>query len=236
MGLFRFKRFSVDDSGCAMKIGTDGVLLGAWTPLPVSGNALDIGCGSGLVSMLIAQRNPLLTITAVEIEPDAAAMAGNNIACSPFADRIEVICSDIRNYQKHKQHKFDLIVSNPPYFQTALKGKENNRNRARHDLTLNFDELSETVSLLLQETGVFALILPHASFDNFRNIAAGYGIFPSGITYVLHRPEAPYNRVLATFGKRSIVRPTVTSLIIMDNDKEYSQQYLELVRDFYLFA
>ena len=115
---FQFKQFTVRHDKCAMKVGTDGVLLGAWAPVQNAKYILDVGAGSGLISLQLAQRNPWASITSIEIDPAAAAQAKENIQSSPWSDRMEVICSDFRDY--HAENKFDLIVSNPPYFVDAL--------------------------------------------------------------------------------------------------------------------
>ena len=127
---FQFKQFTVRHDKCAMKVGTDGVLLGAWAPVQDVKRILDVGAGSGLISLQLAQRNPEAVITSVEIDPAAAAQAQENIQSSPWSNRMEVVCCDFRKY--HPEDKFDLIVSNPPYFVDALRCPDNQRCMARH--------------------------------------------------------------------------------------------------------
>ena len=136
---FLFKQFIVHHDRCAMKVGTDGVLLGAWAPVDQAHTALDVGTGTGLVALQLAQRNPHLRVTAVEIDAPAAAQAAENVAGSPWPDRIEVVCADFNDFQP--DGRFDLIVSNPPYFVDALPCPDRQRNTARHAGGLNYDLL-----------------------------------------------------------------------------------------------
>ena len=155
---FQFKQFTVRHDKCAMKVGTDGVLLGAWAPVQNAKYILDVGAGSGLISLQLAQRNPWASITSIEIDPAAAAQAKENIQSSPWSDRMEVICSDFRDY--HAENKFDLIVSNPPYFVDALKCPDNQRCMARHTNELNYELLFGHSTHLLSEQGIISVIIP----------------------------------------------------------------------------
>lgn len=155
---FQFKQFTVRHDKCAMKVGTDGVLLGAWAPVQNAKYILDVGAGSGLISLQLAQRNPWASITSIEIDPAAAAQAKENIQSSPWSDRMEVICSDFRDY--HAENKFDLIVSNPPYFVDALKCPDNQRCMARHTSELNYELLFGHSTHLLSEQGIISVIIP----------------------------------------------------------------------------
>lgn len=134
---FKFKQFTIFHDKCAMKVGTDGVLLGAWAPADKAKRILDVGTGTGLIALQLAQRNPHARITAIEIDAAAAGQATENVSHSPWADRVEVICHDFRDYQP--ENRFDLIVSNPPYFIDALKCPDEQRCTARHAGNLNYD-------------------------------------------------------------------------------------------------
>ena len=155
---FQFKQFTVRHDKCAMKVGTDGVLLGAWAPVQDVKRILDVGAGSGLISLQLAQRNPEAVITSVEIDPAAAAQAQENIQSSPWSNRMEVVCCDFRKY--HPEDKFDLIVSNPPYFVDALRCPDNQRCMARHTSELNYELLFGHSAHLLSEQGVISIIIP----------------------------------------------------------------------------
>ena len=141
-----------------MKVGTDGVLLGAWAPVDQAHTALDVGTGTGLVALQLAQRNPHLRVTAVEIDAPAAAQAAENVAGSPWPDRIEVVCADFNDFQP--DGRFDLIVSNPPYFFDALPCPDRQRNTARHAGGLNYDLLFRRSARLLSEGGVVSIVIP----------------------------------------------------------------------------
>ena len=148
---FRFKQFVINQENCAMKVGTDGCLLGAWANLETSHMILDIGCGSGLIAIMAAQRCPSATITGVEIEEGASQQARENAEASPWSNRIEIINSDFLSYFPNE--KFDTIVSNPPYFVNSLKCKDSSRTVARHTSTLTFAELMSNAYRLLNTEG-----------------------------------------------------------------------------------
>lgn len=236
MAVFRFKHFELDDSRCAMKIGSDSVLLGAWVPLPEEGTILDIGCGCGIISMMMAQRNPVLHINGVEIDPDAASQAIVNAQNSPFRDSLAVILDDIRQYARRHHQCFDLIVSNPPYFQQSLKSPAQPRNDARHDTSLDHTELLEAVEVMLKKNGAFCLVLPADVFPSFRLKAAGFGLYPSAIHSIHHSAGSLAIRVLAQFNRQPRETVMETTLCIMEEDHRYTPAYLQLTKDFYLFA
>lgn len=141
-----------------MKVGTDGVLLGAWAPADKAKRILDVGTGTGLIALQLAQRNPHARITAIEIDAAAAGQATENVSHSPWAGRVEVICHDFRDYQP--ENRFDLIISNPPYFIDALKCPDEQRCTARHTGNLNYDLLFRRSASLLEEQGVVSIIIP----------------------------------------------------------------------------
>ena len=155
---FKFKQFTIYHDKCAMKVGTDGVLLGAWAPIANVKRVLDVGTGTGLIALQLAQRNPHAKITAIEIDTVAAEQAKNNVLHSPWADRIEVLCLDFRNYQQ--DDKFDLLVSNPTYFMDALKCPDEQRCMARHAGGLNYHSLFRHAVHLLSEQGKVSIIIP----------------------------------------------------------------------------
>lgn len=219
-----------------MKIGTDAVLLGAWALLPDNGAVMDLGCGCGVISMMISQRNPNLQITAIDIDRDAADQAVENIAQSPFAGRISVICADARIYQQHPALLFDAIICNPPYFRQSLKGPNQQRNLARHDLTLDYESFLMAANRLLDPSGTFSLILPAEAYAEFRILAAGFYFSPARIAFIHHRPDRKAVRVMAHFSRNSNHPPVEEKIAIRDSGGEYTETYLNITRDFYLFA
>ena len=228
---FTFKQFTVNHDKCAMKVGTDGVLLGAWAPVANANHILDVGTGTGLIALQVAQRNPHATITAIEIDPSAASQAKENVQCSPWADRIDVICSDFRNFQS--KVKFDLIISNPPYFIDALKCPDKQRNMARHTGDLNYELLFHQAAHLLEEKGCISIIIPVEAEREVIDAAWDNKLFPSNCLRIITKPGKPCRRVLFTF--RFQYREYIEeSLCIEVERNNYTPEYIALTKDFYL--
>ena len=228
---FQFKQFTVRHDKCAMKVGTDGVLLGAWAPVQNAKYILDVGAGSGLISLQLAQRNPWASITSIEIDPAAAAQAKENIQSSPWSDRMEVICSDFRDY--HAENKFDLIVSNPPYFVDSLECPDRQRAAARHNDSLTYEDLLEGVSGLLTENGFFTVVIPADVAERVKKIASIKKLYAVRQLNVITKPGGIPKRVLITFSfsnQECIVEELLTELA----RHQYSEEYMTLTRDYYL--
>lgn len=228
---FQFKKFTVYHDKCAMKVGTDGVLLGAWAPVAEARRLLDVGTGTGLIALQLAQRNPQAEITAIEMDAAAAEQAKDNILHSPWADRIEIVCIDFRNFRS--EDKFDLIVSNPPYFVDALKCPGEQRRMARHAESLSYASLFCHSSRLLNEEGALSLIIPSEFEKTAIDEAWNRKLFPSHRTRIFTKPGKPCRRMLLTFGfqeKKCIEE----SLCIEVNHNEFTPEYIALTKDFYL--
>lgn len=228
---FKFKQFTIYHDKCAMKVGTDGVLLGAWAPIANVKRVLDVGTGTGLIALQLAQRNPHAKITAIEIDTVAAEQAKNNVLHSPWADRIEVLCLDFRNYQQ--DDKFDLIVSNPPYFMDALKCPDEQRCMARHAGGLNYHSLFRHAVHLLSEQGKVSIIIPSEVEKTAVDAAWSHKLFPSHCMQVFTKPGKPCRRVLLTFGfqEKTCIEE---NLCIEVNHNEFTPEYIALTKDFYL--
>ena len=228
---FTFKQFTIRHDRCAMKVGTDGVLLGAWTDVNHSQRMLDIGTGTGLIALMLAQRCPQASITAIDIDTDAVGQAQENVLLSPWSDRVEVKLQDICKYLTDKH--FDTIVSNPPYFIDSLKCPDNQRNTARHTDTLDAERLLESVSRLLTDDGRFSIILPAEQTDLLIQTAYTQGLYPSRKTTVITRPGLSPKRILMEFQKtKEAFQPD--ELIIELERHVYSEGYIALTKDFYL--
>lgn len=230
---FQCKKFYVAHDQCAMKVGTDGLLLGAFAPLPQPGRPiLDIGTGSGLISLMLAQRscgaNP---IDAIELDNTAALQAATNIANSPWPTAVQLIKGDILTYQSNK--RYSLIVSNPPFFQQALPATDARRHQARHTDSLPFARLLEKAKALLVEEGVFAVVLPLVSAEIFCALAQQQGWFVSRYCAVKATPNKPILRALLCLRLQPSTK-TEYQLIITAADGSYSQDYKALLKDFYL--
>ena len=232
--VFRFKQFAIANSRSAMKVGTDGVLLGAWSE-PMSGDALvrvlDIGTGTGLIALMIAQRYPSTTIDAVEIDSVAAEEAAMNVAASPWSERVKVFCSDIAEFDAGK--KYEMIVSNPPFFTNGVVSDDNSRAIARHASTLTFGMLMTNVARLLADNGVFAMISPAESLDALETEACVAGLYLCRRCNVFTKPGKPCRRIL-TLWKKEIGAVDEDNLFIHTADGAYSEEYTRLTGDFYL--
>ena len=191
---FRFKRFTVVQDRCAMKVSTDGVLFGAWVDFADAKQVLDIGTGTGLLALIAAQRAPSAHIDAVEIDPGAAAQAAENVAASPWPHRIRVHAMDVR--RMHSAHAFDLIVCNPPYYAGYAAAADPRMGLAKHSGELHLDALIQAVDRLLTPTGRFALILPLNREAELVKLAATVGLAPVRRCVVRYVPQRPPKRVL----------------------------------------
>ena len=227
---FSFKQFTVYHDRCAMKVGTDGVLLGAWTDVASAHNILDIGTGTGLVSLMMAQRCNA-RIRAVDIDADAVEQARENVAASPWKDRIEGELQDICHFTS--ETLFDVVVSNPPYFVDSMKCPDGQRNIARHTDNLDFDKLAESAVRLLHPEGVFSVIIPTDSKDFFLTVATRYGLHLSHQTLIHTTPGADPKRVLLAF-KFSVDKCVTDYLTIELSRHVYSEEYIALTKEFYL--
>ena len=231
MEKFTFKQFSVEQSGAAMKVGTDGVLLGAWVVLSAdTKRVLDVGTGTGLLALMVAQRASEAQIVAVEIEPQAAEQAEINVSSSPWAERIEVVCTDAKEFSS--EQKFDLIISNPPYFTASLHSPDAERNLARHTDTLSLGALCSLAVRLLSDNGRLAVVLPADCERSIRMAAIGAGLHPTRLCRVRTSSAKPSKRILMEFSRRGDGEQQ--SELVMSHNGEPTEEYVELIRDFYL--
>jgi tRNA1Val (adenine37-N6)-methyltransferase len=228
---FHFKKFSVRHDRCAMKVGTDGVLLGAWVDIRDAHNILDIGTGSGVIALMLAQRTSgAANIESVEIEKDAADQAAENFRTSPWPSKVSVQQVAIQNY--FPPVRFDLIVSNPPYFNKSLKPPDETRHQVRHTALLPYDELLKAAARLLSPAGRLSLILPYQEAITFVELAERYELFCTRRYHFRTRIEKAVERTLLEFC--SIREPVDEGeLLLYDKGVEWSATYRNLVSDFY---
>lgn len=230
---FQFKRFTVKQDRCAMKVGTDGVLLGAWAQ--GARRILDVGTGTGLIALMMAQRFPEAVVDAVEIDGEAAIQAKDNVLCSPFYGRVNVFESSLQDYTKDFEGQpYDAIVSNPPYFNNSLKNPDGRRTLARHTDSLPYAVLFRSVDKLLSADGVFCIIVPYDIKADILAEAAVFGFFLLRETAVKTTPSKQPKRCLLAFTKArpdSVNKETVT---MMNADTTRSSWYSALTGDFYL--
>lgn len=229
---FQFKQFRIEQVHSAMKVGVDGVLLGAWAEVANVAKILDVGTGTGLIALMLAQRSKA-QITAIEIEKSAAMEARENVAASPWKDRIQVLHTSFQDFASSSQEKFDLIVSNPPYFAGATKAASDERSMARHNDRLSFEELTLHSSALLNENGRLAIIIPSESFDELHRIVSRYKLYLKQITHIRPKPSKMVNRVLAQWSTIEEA-PEIQELCIYEQDGVFTEAYKNLTCDFYL--
>ncbi len=231
---FRFKQFEIKQDRCAMKVGTDGVLLGSWANIRNARTILDIGSGTGLIALMLAQRQPKGRIVGVEIDPEACKQAQENAAASPFSDRLELVEAAIQDFSKEDSRKFDLIVSNPPFFSGGALSFSQDRNSVRHTIKLSHGDLLRAVQYLLAPEGRFCLILPLLEGLRFQEIAETYHLYTSSITEVIPIKGKLVERLLLEF-RREVSECTVDQLIIRNKtNADWSEAFWSLTKAFYL--
>jgi tRNA1Val (adenine37-N6)-methyltransferase len=255
---FQFKQFYIAHDRCAMKVGTDGVLLGAWATtdqVPLSHlpcTILDVGTGSGLVALMLAQRFPQAQIDAIDIDEAAVSQATDNFLASPWSDRLHAYYSKVQEWKMvhgtcPNGKGYDLIVSNPPYFRNSLKNPDKGREMARHTDTLSYDELLRHSARLLAQDGTLALILPADTEQEVTKTAKCYSLYPVRVTRVYSKLSKPTRRVLLCFtntpslpsdsapGQELPCSPfTEDTLVLEDAQGARSAAYKEITKDFYL--
>lgn len=242
---FQCKQFRVADSDCAMKVGTDSLLLGAWSPLPLHGPYLDIGTGSGLLALMIAQRSAAFAsppqVDAIEIDADAARQAQQNSLASPWATRIRVLEQNILTYPASADHAavascggYSLIVSNPPYFVESLASPDLKRQQARHTDRLPFADLLAASAAVAAANATLCLVLPVLSAELLLAQAPNAGWYLSLQQAVKTTPRKDASRLLLQFSRQPVVASQLEPLLIRDANNEYSAEYRRLLRDFYL--
>ena len=231
---FQFKQFTVYHDLCAMKVGIDGVLLGAWAPVDLSASRiLDIGTGSGLIALMLAQRSSAM-IDAIDLDAGAVRQAEINVAASDWNNRIMVHHQSLQDFANKFRSTYDLIVSNPPYFMSSLKAPDEARTRARHTDTLTHDELLKSALGLLKKTGRICVILPVNEGLQCMKSAQNFSLYCYQCVYVHPKPNVEAKRVLLEFGLND--RTTKVSSIEIETAErhQYSDAFTALAKDFYL--
>lgn len=238
---FSFKQFTIEQDRCAMKIGTDGVLLGAWTAIQDNTyNILDIGSGTGIIALMLAQRSIADTIEAIELDGDAFEQCTENFENSPWGDRLfcfhagfDEFVDEYTEEEPDEYELYNLIVSNPPFYSEEVTSGNSARDSARQNTSLPFDELLEGVSKLLTKKGSFSTIIPFKEEVNFIEIAKEFNLFPKRITRVKGNPETEIKRSLLELSFTQI--ETVIDVLIIEKERHiYTNAYKELTKDFYL--
>ena len=229
---FQFKQFRIEQEQCAMKVTTDACIQGAWTPLlPHVKRVLDAGAGTGLLSLMLAQRSGNIVIDGIESDKAAAAQALENVRASPWAGRINVLEGDAREYGY--PNKYDLIISNPPFFNNSLLSDADNKNKARHTLSLSYKDLLSILDENLSYNGYASIMLPVPEYRLWKELVSQNGWFEIGRLSVSHRPGASIKRVVGLFSKTEQLWGDHL-LVINSQPNKYSAEFIDLLAPFYL--
>lgn len=233
---FRFKQFVIEQDQCAMKVGTDGVLLGAWANVEDATSILDVGTGTGLIAIMCAQRNPVADIVGLELEPAAKRQAENNAQASPWNERITMHLGDFTENNWSKPHSlptFDHILCNPPFFQNAKLSLDSARNLARHMNTLDLPRLAQGSAQHLSVHGRVSLIIPANQEESAIQAFQQHGLFNTRKTYVKGNRNSPVKRVLIEF-QRMETPVSINEICIEISRHNYTPEYVALTKAFYL--
>jgi len=228
---FRFKQFEIDQTGCAMKINTDGVLLGTMAQQQNPKRILDIGTGTGVIALMLAQRFPQAQVHAIEIDEQASATAGKNFQKSIFNNRLTN--SNISIEQYSNKEKFELIVSNPPYFVNDYKNAEPKKKIARHASNTFFAELIKKVDVLLNENGCFWFVLPIKQAEELVRKGEEHNLFPTRIIKLHSNDSKPeFRRIICLEREKTVLQKE--DFVIYESEKKYTKAYELLLKDFFL--
>ena len=227
---FSFRQFSISQDRCAMKVGTDGVLLGAWAP--GGQRILDVGTGTSLIALMMAQRFPTSHVVGIDVDDEACLQAAENVENSPFSDRVKIVKSSLQEFLV--EESFDAIVSNPPYFVNSLKNPDARRTLARHTDSLSFDDLFRGVGRLLSEYGVFSIIIPTDALEQMLLNACHYGFYVSRQVAVKTVERKLPKRYLLSFRRQPTECVVKEIKVMTDSEGSRSAWFDALTREFYL--
>ena len=230
---FHFKQFTIHQEKTAMKVGTDGVLLGAWIPIENPQSILDIGTGTGLIALMLAQRSDAQQIDALEIDADSYEQAVENFENSDWADRLFCYHASLKDFSDEMEEQYDLIVSNPPFYTDDYKSEDEKRSQARFEMALPFDDLIKYSAQLLSKNGHLALIIPYKEEAKVVAIARENKLFPAKITRVRGTFQSAIKRSLILFSSAE-KNPKIDELVLEIARHQYTDDYKALVKDFYL--
>lgn len=228
---FQFKQFRVEQERCGMKVCTDACIQGAFTTFPEAKRILDIGCGTGLLSLMLAQRHPEALIDAVEIEANAFAQASDNIAASPWAERIKPHHLPIQSFSP--PDPYELIIANPPFYPDHLPSPDQQRRQAHHTDSLPFQELAKACKRLLAPEGICSIMLPPRQAEEFAKIAAQEGLYPLHKLEVRERQAHKPHRSICFYSHRQEENLSTDNLIIRNADTAYSDAFRQLLQAYY---
>ena len=233
--MFKFKQFTLNQDRCAMKIGTDAVLLGAWCPIDNTPKSiLDIGAGTGVLALMLAQRTNADQIDALEIDEEAYEQCVENFEASAWADKLFCYHAGLDEFVDEPEDEYDLIISNPPFYSEDFKTENEQRDLARFQDAMPFEDLIEAADLLLSENGLFAVVIPYKEEERFIDLCAEYELYPVKATRVKGSHKTPIVRTLLAFKRFELSVLTADELVVEINRHEYTDDYINLTQDFYL--
>lgn len=227
--IFQFKQFLISQDNCAMKVNTDGCLLGAWCN-PLGTHLLDVGTGSGVIALMLAQRNSHANIGAIDIDAFSCLDAKYNFSVSPWQNRLQLYHTDFLQFDS--SNKFDLIVSNPPFFKNGMKSIHHSRNISRHNDKLSPIDFLRHASQLMKIDGRMALIIPYSEFASWQKHAFDFDLNIGRICYLRPSPNKPIHRVMVEFGKQ--IEFQEQQMCIRNEQETYTQEFTQLLSAFYL--
>ena len=234
---FRFKQFNINQENCAMKVCTDACLFGAWVVKIINAKTekiLDIGTGTGLLSLMLAQKNSSAIIDAVEIDENAAMQATANFEVSPWKERLHCFNNSVQSFYETNNKQYDFIICNPPFFENDLKSTNAKRNLALHNDALSLEELLTSIDLFLKKSGSFAVLLPYHRTKYFETLAASHNFYCTEKVLVKQTPQHNYFRSMLYF-KRDKTITEESIITIKDENNEYGKVFIELLKDYYLY-
>lgn len=234
---FQFKQFTIRQDRCAMKVTTDACLLGSLLPNLSSGKGvskvLDIGTGTGLLALMYAQKNFNTAIDAIEIDKEAYGQAKENTAASPWSDRITVIHADVKNFSFSK--KYDLIISNPPFYENELRSGNEKKNTARHSDELSLNDLFAITKNLLADTGKFYFLFPYKRKDQIEISFKAHSLFIHEIVFARQSTDHDYFRIMIGGDMKGPNKIITKEISIRNDQQQYTEEFVELLKDYYLY-
>ncbi|MDN5200606.1 methyltransferase [Fulvivirgaceae bacterium BMA10] len=231
---FQFKQFRIDQDKCGMKVCQDSCILGAYTVVSSPKKILDIGTGTGLLSLMLAQRYKNSFIDAVEINKDAFFQAEGNFANSPWSDKIGLFKSSIQDFALDKKEQYDLIVSNPPFFQNHLRSNDASKNVAIHNDSLSFGDLAMSVHKLLSVGGSLFVMYPEDQSFMFEKEMVSRNLYPQNRLIIKDKATKPILRIITNYSRINTVDTKTENLIIKQPDGTYTKEFADLLKDYYL--
>src|SRR5436190_6763809 len=237
---FQFKQFTIHQDHCAMKVTTDACLFGAWGVNEVKieksklKSVLDIGTGTGLLSLMLAQKNPEIKIDAIEIGKDAAEQARLNVASSPWKEQINIIQADVKKFSFEKG--FDIITSNPPFYENEIRSATDSKNVAHHSENLTLNELLEIIKNNLSKTGSFFLLLPYKRSEEIKKLLKDHDLNISKILFVRQSVNHDYFRIMlkGKLNDQENMKTEFNEMSIWDDSRQYTTEFKQLLKDYYL--